>query len=60
MPPAPEPEPPLPPRPQMPGEEECCHSDCALCVFTLYERRLERWEQAVAGAQARRLEPGAD
>ena len=46
------PEPELPPRPEPPGEEECCHSDCALCVFTLYERRLERWQQALAEREA--------
>ena len=34
------------PRPELPGEEDCCHSDCPSCVFTLYERELERWEQA--------------
>ena len=49
--PQPEPSSSLPPRPQPPDESECCHSDCALCVFTLYERRLERWEQALAEAE---------
>lgn len=43
-------------RPEPPGEAECCHSDCALCVFTLYERRLERWQQA----QAERASPAPD
>ena len=34
------------PRPELPGEEDCCHSDCPNCVFSLYERALERWEEA--------------
>lgn len=49
---------PLPPKPQPPGEDECCRSDCALCVFTLYERQLERWEQVVAEADSARQTQG--
>ena len=43
--------PPLPPRPEPPGEDDCCHSDCPVCVFDLYERALERWQ-----AECERLE----
>lgn len=38
----------LPPKPVMPREEDCCHSDCVNCVFNNYERELERWEEQVA------------
>lgn len=37
----------LPPRPQPPREEDCCRSDCINCVFNLYERELERWQERV-------------
>ena len=53
----------LPPRPRPPRDEDCCRSDCVLCVFNLYERELERWEAAVAAIRARRGEatdPGTD
>ncbi|TAJ50789.1 MAG: hypothetical protein EPN60_18890 [Nevskiaceae bacterium] len=43
--------PPLPPRPLAPSEDDCCHQGCAPCVFDLYERALERWEERVAAAQ---------
>ncbi|MGQ0619635.1 MAG: oxidoreductase-like domain-containing protein [Panacagrimonas sp.] len=39
---------PLPPRPQPPRDEDCCRSDCPNCVFNLYERELERWQERVA------------
>ncbi|ROH89652.1 hypothetical protein ED208_11045 [Stagnimonas aquatica] len=42
---------PLPPRPQPPSEDDCCHQGCAPCIFDLYERELERWEEQVAAAQ---------
>ena len=38
----------LPPQPQRPRDEDCCGNDCPNCVLTLYERQLERWEDAVA------------
>ena len=37
----------LPPRPQPPQQHDCCKGDCAPnCVFDVYERELERWQQA--------------
>lgn len=48
----------LPPRPQRPRDEDCCGNDCPNCVFTLYERELERWEEAVAQLRARREAAG--
>jgi hypothetical protein len=44
----------LPPRPQPPGEEDCCHSGCPVCVFDHYERELERWEERAAEILRRR------
>jgi hypothetical protein len=44
----------LPPRPQPPRDSDCCRSDCPNCVFNLYDRELERWEQQVAQIRARR------
>jgi hypothetical protein len=38
----------LPPKPVVPRDEDCCRNDCPNCVFTLYERDLERWKEAVA------------
>ena len=48
----------LPPRPVMPREEDCCHSDCLYCVFNNYDRELERWEEQVAEILKRREAPG--
>ena len=50
----------LPPQPQRPRDEDCCGNDCPNCVFTLYERQLERWEEAVAELRARRETAGVD
>jgi hypothetical protein len=47
----------LPPKPQPPRDEDCCRSDCPNCVFTLYERELERWEERVAAQRARQSPP---
>lgn len=44
----------LPPRPQPPRDEDCCRGGCLLCVFDLYERDLERWEERVAQIRAER------
>lgn len=44
----------LPPRPQPPRDQDCCRSDCPRCVFTLYERELERWQERVDEIQRRR------
>ena len=38
----------LPAKPTRPLDSDCCGNDCTLCVFTQYERELERWEEAVA------------
>lgn len=40
-----------PPKPERPQDGDCCRGDCALCVFDLYERELERWEAACADWQ---------
>jgi hypothetical protein len=37
----------LPPRPQPPADSDCCRGGCQLCVFDLYERDLERWQERV-------------
>ncbi len=37
----------LPPRPQPPRDSDCCRSDCPVCVFHLYDRELERWQEQV-------------
>lgn len=35
----------LPPRPAAPEQSECCQGDCGPhCVFAVYERDLERWQ----------------
>lgn len=47
----------LPPKPALPSPEECCQSDCPNCVFTIYERELERWEDQVAEILKRRENP---
>jgi hypothetical protein len=44
----------LPPRPQPPRDSDCCRSDCPVCVFTLYERDLERWQEQVEEIRRRR------
>lgn len=44
----------LPPRPLPPRDSDCCGSDCPLCVFTLYERELERWQEQVEAIRRRR------
>ena len=44
----------LPPRPIRPGDGDCCGNDCPLCVFTLYERELERWQAQVEAQLAQR------
>ncbi len=46
----------LPPRPIPPRDEDCCRSDCPVCVFDLYERELERWKEQVAAILAARAE----
>jgi hypothetical protein len=46
----------LPPRPQRPRDEDCCGNDCPLCVFTLYDRELERWEEQAARILARQVQ----
>lgn len=46
----------LPPRPQPPRDEDCCRGGCLLCVFDLYERDLERWEERVVQIRAEREE----
>lgn len=43
---------PPPPRPLPPSDSDCCRSDCPNCVFTLYERELERWTEQMAAWQA--------
>jgi len=53
---SPKSEPALPPRPQPPRDADCCGSDCPLCVFTLYDRELERWQERVAQILASRAE----
>lgn len=45
---------PLPPRPLLPRDEDCCRSDCPNCVFNLHDRELERWQEQVAEILARR------
>lgn len=47
----------LPRKPALPSPEECCQSDCPNCVFTIYERELERWEEQVAEILRRREHP---
>lgn len=38
----------LPPRPVAPEQGECCQGDCgSSCVFAVYERDLERWQDRV-------------
>jgi hypothetical protein len=49
----------LPPKPQPPRDEDCCRSDCPNCVFTLYERDLERWEALVAERRSASTPPDA-
>jgi hypothetical protein len=49
----------LPPRPIPPRDSDCCGSDCVLCVFTLYERELERWEAEVAALKTGTRRPAA-
>ncbi len=46
----------LPPRPLPPRDEDCCRSDCPMCVFNLYDRELERWQEQVAEILAARTE----
>jgi len=46
----------LPPRPLPPRDEDCCRSDCPMCVFNLYDRELERWQEQVAAIKAARAE----
>ncbi len=49
----------LPPRPQLPRDADCCRSDCPICVFDLYERELERWQEHVEAIRRRRGGPPA-
>ena len=44
----------LPPRPQPPRDSDCCRSDCPNCVFNLYDRELERWQEQVERIRAER------
>jgi|KBSSwiStaDraftv2_1062776.scaffolds.fasta_scaffold25220_2 hypothetical protein len=37
----------LPPRPEPPRPEDCCGSDCAQCVYVLYDMELAKWEREV-------------
>lgn len=48
----------LPPRPQPPRDEDCCRGGCLLCVFDLYQRDLERWQQQVDEILRRRAAAG--
>jgi hypothetical protein len=47
----------LPPKPIPPEPGDCCGGGCAQCVFDIYDRELERWEQQVAEILKQR-EPG--
>jgi hypothetical protein len=38
----------LPPRPREPDPSECCGRGCDPCVYTYYERALERWHEKIA------------
>lgn len=46
----------LPPRPLPPRDSDCCRSDCPNCVFNLYDRELERWQEQVERIRAARAE----
>ena len=45
---------PTPPR--KPEPNECCESGCDSCVFDRYAEACERYEQALAAWQARKIE----
>ena len=48
-----------PPKPQPPLQSDCCGSDCAPhCVFDIYDRDLERWQEEFALWQAQ--QPNAE
>lgn len=44
---------PRPVPPQAPGNDDCCHGGCAVCVFDLYSEELERYEAALKAWEAR-------
>jgi hypothetical protein len=46
----------LPPRPIPPKDEDCCRSDCPNCVFNLYDRALEAWNEEVERIERERKE----
>ena len=48
----------LPPRPIAPSDEDCCRSDCANCVFNLYDRALEAWQAEVERIERERGRQG--
>jgi len=42
----------VPKEPQPPRDDECCMSNCAICVYDLYEESLEVYRKAVADLRA--------
>ncbi|EJD39223.1 hypothetical protein AURDEDRAFT_187504 [Auricularia subglabra TFB-10046 SS5] len=44
----------IPPKPVPPGPEECCMSNCAVCVHDLYAEALAEWKEKYG-----HTEPGA-
>lgn len=41
----------LPPKPKEPDPAECCGRNCDPCIYTYYERALEKWKKKIAMIQ---------
>ena len=43
-------------KPKEPEEDECCHKDCNPCVYTRYDRLMEKYDDKVVEYEALLLE----
>jgi hypothetical protein len=48
---------PLPPRPQLPENYDCCGGGCADCEIKIYARELARWRKLEAAYRSASAPP---